>query len=535
MRAPKNQSAVKRFTACFGKVAFLLVLVCGCTQQPIEERSSADGKSNQIQVPDRVQTETPRLVLLYIPCTVNRAYLSPYNETVIYTPAIDEFGRDSLVFERHQTEAGQSGIAYSSIFSGVQANRHGFFAHPKAMEDSLYVITEAFRDAGYDTWFWTGQLMATAALAGQGTRVIAHPFLSASGIETDRRFEELLQRVKDDSEYKAFVITAFTQTHGPYLLKPLKRFCADFPEECTGIADLSRSQITSLYGMYKKNYLQLIYNLPETSERLGLHGDRLERLAALLDALYKANINALDHRFSKLIKQIKEKDLYDSSIIAFTVDHGESTFRRNAIFQWNHGHTLNPEVIQVPWMLRAPSRDVIPGRYESVTRSIDVYPTLAALASVDILSNDPIDGVDLSLSLKGDQPPPSLLAYSHTSLIPLPPWFAKQSETWTLFHSYYPRRDPALIWVMVRKDDLVVKMTNVGNEVFRFAAYDLAQDPYETLDIYDDDVLLHRELQKQLETYKRTLVDSATARFSVKPKISLDDQEVILRSMGYLN
>src|SRR5262245_40818117 len=50
----------------------------------------------------------PRLVLLYAPCTVNKNFLSPYNPAVHYTPSLQEFSRDAVVFTRAQTEEAQS-------------------------------------------------------------------------------------------------------------------------------------------------------------------------------------------------------------------------------------------------------------------------------------------------------------------------------------------------------------------------------------------------------------------------------------------
>ena len=63
----------------------------------------------------------PRLVLLYATCSVNRDFLSPYNAAVDFTPELAEFPRGGSVFLRHWSEAGQSGIAFASIFSGTQA------------------------------------------------------------------------------------------------------------------------------------------------------------------------------------------------------------------------------------------------------------------------------------------------------------------------------------------------------------------------------------------------------------------------------
>jgi hypothetical protein len=72
----------------------------------------------------------PRLVLLYAPCTVNREYLSPYDPAVDFTPALEAFSRDATVFERNTTESGQSGIAYASLFTGLQAPDHGVWRNP---------------------------------------------------------------------------------------------------------------------------------------------------------------------------------------------------------------------------------------------------------------------------------------------------------------------------------------------------------------------------------------------------------------------
>ena len=58
--------------------------------------------------------ETPRLVILVATCSVNAAYLSPYNDEVSSTPNLAKFADESIVFNRHFTEAGQSGIAFAS-------------------------------------------------------------------------------------------------------------------------------------------------------------------------------------------------------------------------------------------------------------------------------------------------------------------------------------------------------------------------------------------------------------------------------------
>ena len=87
-----------------------------------------------------LKTSPPRLVLLFMPCTVNRSFLSPYQPSVPYTPNFARLAEQGIVFDRHQTETGQSGPAFASILSGTQATRHGVFRHPTRIHDRVLLI-----------------------------------------------------------------------------------------------------------------------------------------------------------------------------------------------------------------------------------------------------------------------------------------------------------------------------------------------------------------------------------------------------------
>ena len=508
----------------------LLLLTWGC-EFGADDRN--DGGNTSPGAATAKEFAQPRLAILYIPCTLNRGYLSTYNEAVPYTPALEAFGRESLVFQRHQTEAGQSGLAYSSIFSGSQADRHGVYLHPGALDENLYTITEAFRDAGYDTYFWAGQPMARRALGGQG---LTDAHVITRGLKAnDPTLTEILDRLVEDPEYKAFIVTASMLTHAPYSYRrrDLKRFCANYPEECEAFARLSEEEVDATYQLYRDNMHSLMLNFPETAQRLNLEPEGLERLITVLEMLYKSNVNLVDRRFGELIEVLRSKGLYQSSIIAFTADHGEARYREHSLFKWSHGQALHPEVITVPWMVRAPDYGVAPGLYENVTRSTDVFPTIAALASVPGPSRESrLDGVDLSSAVRGITPSQTRVAYSHTGLTPRS--ISRQSPQWTLFHSLHPGGDADLMWVMVRQKDLVVKIRNIGNQQFQPEAYDLARDPFESRNLFNPNDPQHRKLYESLERYKATLVEHAERRMPVNGSESIEDQEKILRSLGYI-
>jgi arylsulfatase A-like enzyme len=477
----------------------------------------------------------PRLVILYATCTLNRNFLSPYNSTVRYTPNLNRFAQAAQVFTRHHTEEGQSGIAYASLLTGNQAMRHGIYYHPQKLDDSLYLMSEAFRDAGYEPFYWANHQMASPSLNyAQGipeTNVFGvgefsvppdkEFFLKAD----DPTFQRILARLREDPSYRAFVMTAFSITHGWYFHTTVGPFCASYPMQCQGLtrADLDR------YGkLYRDNVLAMQYDFDATVARLGLSPADVAKLERVLSLFYKANVSHLDRRFGELIQAIADAGLLDQTLIVFTADHGEIMERRTESMRWTHGFVLSPEDIVVPLLVHAPG--VAPGRFEGVTRSIDVLPTLAGLAGID-LPADSVMGVDLSPALRGEVPPPHLVAYSHSSLLP-DGWDA---HTHRAALDRFRNRDPAQMWVAVRDGDLVYKLSADDGAGFAPHVYDWATDPGEAKDLYDASDPQQAAVFKSLKEYKAHLVEGYRYWEALGTGvIPTERQREIMRSLGYI-
>ncbi|HSR42748.1 MAG TPA: sulfatase-like hydrolase/transferase, partial [Longimicrobiales bacterium] len=456
-------------------------------------------------------TDEPRLVILYMPCTVSKGYLSPYAPDVAYTPRLAEFAEESAVFERHVTEAGSSGIAYASILSGGQAEHHGVFLHPEVLAEELHLVAEAYAENGYDTWYWVDHAMASPGLEyDQGVpaenvrerpalafrirgklhrlwsrlwgRTLRHPYPAL--VAGDSAFRGILERLREDPEYKAFVMTAFSVTHGTYGNHNLERFRREHPEEARGITD---AQIEKYDAIYRENLRPLAWNLADTVERLGLSEREVEELAAVLDLLYKSNVSYLDRVFGELVDRVESAGLLDQSLIAFTADHGEVLYREGADFAWSHSYQLAPEVIGVPLLIRGPG--VEPGRYAGVTRSMDLFPTLAGLSGLPADAARDAPGVDLSAAVRGEAEPPRLLGPSHTAILHEATHEQmhdpESAHLWTHLRELYPRRDVDLIWVSIRDGDLLYKWKKRIDAGWGMEVFDIARDPEELVDLHD--------------------------------------------------
>lgn len=501
-------------------VALLSVLAAFCATVLLQPRAAerADPADRVVEPARRAAAAVaaPRLVLLYAPCTVSTDTLGPYNPAVGYTPALSAFARDAVVFRRHQGEAGRSAVDYAALFTGTQAMRHRVFSNMDRLPDDAYTIAEAFRDAGYDTHFWAAHPFASKGLnfaqgvdksqvydgnSGMANRHYAErPFLRAD----DPRFRAILDRLRRDPTYKAFVLTNFSVTHSPYLPQYRTTFCTTFPQQCTG---LSEEDFTRFAEIWRRSIVPLsLYPGPDAAHMSEADYATMTRV---VEVLYRSNFLYLDSAFGAVVEAIRAAGLFDSSVIAFTADHGEVLYRPTARMAWSHGFQLAPEVLHLPLLISAPG--LAPGSYEGVSRSIDVLPTLLGLAGIPLSTTNPPMGVDL---LDAGTPTP-LLAFSHSALN----------------HPIGDRRPNAEdMLVGVREFDTIYRHDPTRNDELRFAVADWSVDP----------TLLSPQAEQsplfeELMAYKAALVRAYNGEDGEPvPQATLSPAEIErLRQLGY--
>lgn len=91
---------------------------------------------------------------------MNRDHLGPYNPEIEFTPNLAKFAQSSVVFGSHHTEAGQSGVAFASLFSSRHAMGHGVFFHPTRISPDAELIAYTFAANGYERFFWPDHPMS---------------------------------------------------------------------------------------------------------------------------------------------------------------------------------------------------------------------------------------------------------------------------------------------------------------------------------------------------------------------------------------
>ncbi|MCI0413881.1 sulfatase-like hydrolase/transferase [bacterium] len=463
---------------------------------------------------------SPRFVLLYATCSLNKDLLAPYNGSVRYTPNLKSFAKGSTVFLKHESESGFSGAGYAGLFSGTYMYRHGVYYHPQTLADSNYLIAEAFQKNSYETFFWNAHTLASAELNfAQGVlsrNVIHHDPRIGALTATDQRFMTILRRLRSRKTYNAFLQVNFSMTHAPYSenssIAVTTSFCAEFPEECSGV---SREDLIRYVPIYAKNHMDLQLQFAATIKSLGLAPAEVKKLIDVVRVTYESSVRILDRRFGETIDLIRKEKLLDESLIIFTADHGEILYRSDSPFQWTHGG-LEPEALEIPLMIRAPAGTVLLDYYPNVTRAVDVFPTVAGLSEIKIQTSEKLDGQDLSDAMQGKANPPQLIALACTGL----------SHPAQGVHN-----DPYRMGVQAREEDVFYRLLTMPNGLshmfpFRMGEFQLVTERF------NPDNQNHRKMKSQLHEYK----DKLTRAYKAPTDESNWDQiREQLRNLGYLN
>ncbi|KFI28616.1 choline-sulfatase [Haematobacter massiliensis] len=140
---------------------------------------------------------------------------------------------------------------------------------------------------------------------------------------------------------------------------------------------------------------------------------------------YFANISYVDEKVGELLDILDRTRITEETVILFLSDHGDMLGERGMWFKMS----FFDGSARVPLMVSAPGW--VPGRVETPVSTLDVLPTLAGLAGIDLGSIAPwTDGVTLETAARGGIRGPVPMEYTAEGSVA--PMVALRDERWKI-------------------------------------------------------------------------------------------------------
>jgi arylsulfatase A-like enzyme len=331
-----------------------------------------------------------RSVVLISVDTLRPDRLSLYGHRRETTPKLDaRAARGAVVFERAVAAAPWTLPSHASIFTGLDAERHGV-NQGRGLPPSLLTLADVLRGAGY----------ATRAVTAGG--FVHQQYGFADGFDVYSSFSERMGfadelesgvarakaalKLVGDRDFFLFFHTY--AVHNPF--RPRQPYLERLTGRTTRtVVDVELIQPVADDGFLARRALFATAD----GKRIEAPADGLHELA--ID-LYDSGIAYADERLDDLLAAIDDLGLGARTLVVLTSDHGELFGEHGLV---NHV-SLYDENVLVPLVVFDPGRGPGVRRVRRQVRSVDLLPTLLELLGLP--SPAGLDGRSFASMLGGD-------------------------------------------------------------------------------------------------------------------------------------
>lgn len=306
------------------------------------------------------------------------------------TPHLDRWAaQNAVVFEKTVAAAPWTLPSHVSMFTGLNPLRHAAnFQEPAP--DSLKLLAEQLRDAGYTTVAFTGGAFLSPAFGlVQGFERFQHwgriddpEHTSRAGLDLDDHLPKALDWLQKDATGPFFMLFHTYEVHSPYTPRQpyFDRFNGGPSESIPAI-----HPVPGAPDPERAFRLDSVLREDRGDEMVPLDEDRMK----IFQTIYDSGIAYTDAAVGRLLDRLSELDLERDTVVVFTSDHGEGLGDHGKA-----GHAyLYDFNLMVPLAISVPGRQGAGRRIATQVRHIDILPTL--LEALGLSASFPMDGTSL--------------------------------------------------------------------------------------------------------------------------------------------
>jgi N-sulfoglucosamine sulfohydrolase len=295
--------------------------------------------------------------------------LGCYGDKIAKTPAIDALAKDGTLFLNAFATTASCSASRSVVMSGLHNHANGQYGHQHAFHKfaSYYNVISlslplAMSNAGYRTGHIGKYHVAPEEVFHYQTYLRGNTRNAVYMAEQSREF------ITEQNDKPFFLYFATSDPHrGGGKDKNSKRELKPdlFGNKSDRKAHDGVEEV--FYDPKKVPIPSFLPDTPETREEL---------------AQYYQSVSRIDQGVARLVKILKEADLYDKTMIVFTSDHGMA-FAGGKTTVYEGG-------LKVPFVVRNPYEKIRGVRHEALISHIDITPSLLDFAGgLDTKANRP--------------------------------------------------------------------------------------------------------------------------------------------------
>jgi len=176
-------------------------------------------------------------------------------------------------------------------------------------------------------------------------------------------------------------------------------------------------------------------------------------------AYYYASITQIDYEIGRMIKILKDKGIYDNTMIIYTSDHGEHLGYHHQILK---GGYLYESIMKVPLIIKYPESHSAGTENNKLVSNIDVAPTILAAAGLE--KQESMSGHNLNDNSLNKE-----FIFAHA-------WLSDQA--------------------MARSKRYKLILKRKGESLF----FDLEKDPHEMINLFND-----ADYQNEIEKHRQAI------------------------------
>lgn len=393
-----------------------------------------------------------RNILLISIDTCRADYLSCYGYPVQTTPNIDKLAQEGILFSNAYTPAPLTLPAHSSMFTGTIPPYHGVHDNGNRLNQSNVTIAEMMGRKGF----------TTAAFISS--------FVLHSAFGLNKGFDCYNERLEKSS---------------PVFAGTDQRKAEDTNSDAFDWLNKHKSERFFLFLHYYDPHFK--YDPPEPYASKFQYN------------LYAGEIAYVDHCIGQVIMKLKDLDLYDSTLVIITSDHGEMLGEHK---EDTHGYFVYQSAVKIP-LIFSFSDNLKAKKIDEHVGLIDIVPTICSIFGMDVPNQ--IQGVDLS------------------------GYFGEKKQGVTDRHLYFESLTPT----KYNANPLLGLVANAWKyiQTTRPELYNLVENPSETNNLIQKQPHRARFLKDRL---KQTLEESVRVENSNSGSELSDEHRKRLESLGYL-